>query len=204
MAQEFYKKIYTPKELYTTLYRGFRTMKYLLKSKKNKVMTADFLERIMIAVTEVNGCEICSYVHTKIALEHGMSKEEIQSLFLGNTAKLPSDEVIAIVFAQHYAHSRGNPTNESWHRLIEVYGLPKAMGILGAIRSIMIGNVFGIPLSACLSRFRGKPIKNSSVFYEIGMIIGSILVMPVALIHGSIADLMKRPIICFRKSQQPN
>ncbi|MFC0273464.1 carboxymuconolactone decarboxylase family protein [Metabacillus herbersteinensis] len=35
----------------------------------------------MLAVTEVNGCEFCSYSHTKIALEQGMSQEEIKCFY---------------------------------------------------------------------------------------------------------------------------
>ena len=39
----------------------------------------------------------------------------------------------------------GNPTRESWERIIEIYGESKAKGILGSIRTIMIGNTYGIP-----------------------------------------------------------
>jgi len=199
MAKEFYKKIYSAQELYVALYKGLRTMKYMLKNKKSKELTPDFIEKIMLAVTEVNGCEVCSYAHTKIALEHGMSNEEIQSLLSGNTGRIPDDEAIAILFAQHYADTRGNPTSDSWQRVVEVYGISKAMGILGAIRTIMIGNVSGIALSAFLSRLRGKPIKKSNFLYEISMILDCIIFSPVAFTHGLISDIFKMPVISFKK-----
>ena len=194
MAKEFYKKIYSVQELYVALYKGLRTMKYMLKNKKSKELTPDFIERIMLAVTEVNGCEVCSYAHTKIALEHGMSNEEIQLLLSGNTGMIPDDEATAILFAQHYADTRGNPTSDAWQRVVEVYGISKAMGILGAVRTIMIGNVSGIAFSAFLSRLRGKPIKKSNFLYEISMMLACIIFLPIAFIHGLISNILKMPV----------
>lgn len=202
MRQEFYKKIYSAQELYVTLHKGLRTMKHILKNKKSKELTPDFIERIMLAVTEVNGCEVCSYAHTKIALEHGMSNEEIQSLLSGNTGRIPDAEAIAILFAQHYADTRGNPTCDSWQRVVKAYGISKALGILGAVRTIMIGNVSGIALSAFLSRLRGKPIKKSNFLYEISMILDCIIFLPIAFIHGLISDIFKMPVISFKKTEE--
>ena len=101
-------------------------------------------ERIMLAVTEVNGCEVCSYAHARIALEKGLRAEEVRMLLAGDAGAIPADEAIAIAFAQHYADSRGNPTRESWQRLVETQGSAKALGILGAARTMMIGNAYGI------------------------------------------------------------
>ncbi|WP_378936781.1 carboxymuconolactone decarboxylase family protein [Metabacillus herbersteinensis] len=81
MGQELYKKIYNVKEFYVALYKGLRTFKYMKKNKKTNEMTPHLIERIMLAVTEVNGCEFCSYSHTKIALEQGMSQEEIKCFY---------------------------------------------------------------------------------------------------------------------------
>ena len=113
MGQEFYKKIYSIQELYIALYKGLRTMKYMMRNKKSKQIDQNFIERIMLAVTQVNGCEICSYGHTKLALEQGMSNKEIQMLLSGNTEGIPSEEATAIFFAQHYADNRGNPKNDT-------------------------------------------------------------------------------------------
>lgn len=50
----------------------------------------------MLEVTEVNGCEVCSYAHTKIALEKGLSNKEIQMLLSGNVERVSADEAVAI------------------------------------------------------------------------------------------------------------
>jgi len=197
MAQEFYKKIYSVQEFYHILYEGLRTMKYMVKAKKNKSLSPELIERIMLGVTEVNGCEVCSYAHTKMALEQGLSNEEIQNLLIGTADAVPPDEMPAFLFAQHYADTRGKPTEESWNRVMSLYGEKKATGILGAIRSIMIGNVHGIALSAFFSRIKGKPIKKISLLYELSMIFSLIIYLPVAILQAIFADLLKKPILNF-------
>jgi AhpD family alkylhydroperoxidase len=197
LSQVLYKKIYSVTEGYLTLYEGLRTARFLLRAKRNKVMSSQFIERIMLAVTEVNGCEVCCYAHTKIALEQGMSNEEIQMLLSGTTKNIPKDEMQAILFAQHYADTRGNPTEESWKRVVDVYGQEKAWGILAAIRMIMIGNAFGIPLSGLRTRLKGKPSGKTNVFYELSMILSFPILFPPALLHGLILSALKKPVIEF-------
>ncbi|MFA0816710.1 MAG: carboxymuconolactone decarboxylase family protein [Anaerofustis sp.] len=198
MHQKFYKKIYTPKELYIALYRGLRTMKFMRKAKNNHELSVEFIERIMLAVTEVNGCEICSYGHTKMALEQGMRAEEIETLLSGNTEQIPKEELTAILFAQHYADTRGWPSEVSWKRVSEEYGLPKALGILGSTRMIMIGNIVGIAFSALRSRLKGHPVEKTGLLYEIGMLLSCLIFLPIAILHGLISDLFRVPIIRFK------
>ncbi|WP_414469707.1 carboxymuconolactone decarboxylase family protein [Methanobacterium sp. ACI-7] len=195
--QSIGKKLYSIKESYWIFYNGIRTMKYMFHAKKNNEISPKFIERIMLAVTEVNKCEICSYAHTKKALESGMSNNEIRNMLAGIIDDVPDDEVEGIMFAQHYADTRGNPTNESWERIVEIYGISKAKGILGSIRTIMIGNAYGIAWSSFLNRIRGNPDERSSLIYEISMILSSFLI-PFCFIHALISDLLKKPIVNFK------
>lgn len=194
MGQEFYKKIYSLGEFFTALSKGLRTMKYMKAARKGGGMTAEFFERIMLAVTEVNGCEVCSYAHTRLALESGMSREEIQSLLSGNTLAIPEEETLGIMFAQHYADSRGNPSRASWERLEEAYGRSMALGILGVVRMIMIGNIYGIAFSAFRRRLKGQPVRKSSLLYELGMLLSVVVFLPAAVIRNLAAILLKKPI----------
>jgi AhpD family alkylhydroperoxidase len=197
MAQEFYKKIYSVREFYSILYDGVRTMKYMIKAKKKNELSPEFIERIMLGVTEVNGCEVCSYAHTKMALEQGMTAEEIQKLLGGYADKIPVEEMPAYLFAQHYADRRGCPTEESWDRIVSLYGEDKAKGILGAVRAIMVGNAHGIAISAFMSRLKGKAVKKSSLLYELTMMLSIIVYLPLVLIQAMMDGLFKRPIITF-------
>ena len=143
----------------------------------------------------MNGCAICSYVHT---LESGMSGEEIQNMLAGETIDIPAEELQAILFAQHYADSRGNPSRESWDRIVKVYGVSMARGILGAARAMMIGNAYGITWNSFINRFGDKPDGRSSLPYEIGvMTIGS-LAVPAAVLCALAADVFHVPLIDFR------
>ena len=90
---EFGKKLYSVRESYWIFYNGIRTMKYMFKSKRKKELSPSFIERIMLAVTQVNCCAICSYAHTKKALESGMSNKEIQNMLSGIIDDVPTDEL---------------------------------------------------------------------------------------------------------------
>jgi len=151
----------------------------------------------MLAVTEVNGCEVCSYYHTRIALEKGLSEEEIQMLISGSAESIPPDEATAILFAQHYADTKGQPTKKAWGNLIETYGQMKADQILSSIQIMMMGNVMGIPLSAFMNRLKKEPSGNSNLAYELLMIVLPVFFFPVALIHILISEILKTPRLRF-------
>lgn len=185
------RKLYSPLEAYRITYHLFRSVPYVRKARKSGAISRQFMERIMLAVTEVNGCAICSYAHTKLALETGMSIEEIQNMLAGMFDDIPRDELPAVLFAQHYADSRGNPSEEAWARLIEVYGEEKSEGILGAIRIIMWGNAYGIPWSSFSGRFKGKADPRSNLLYELIMFTTVVFYLPLAWIHSMLAGLFK-------------
>jgi len=191
----FLKKVYSHSEGYRALYKGIRTLKYLIKNKRKKLISKKFIERIMLAVTEVNGCEVCAYGHTKMALEAGMKKEEIMMLLEGNSNRVPEDQVHGIVFAQHYGDTRGNPSLDAWQMIINEYGDEKAYIILAAIRMIMIGNVFGIALSAIVRRLKRKTVYKTNIFYEITMLLAFVVFLPFAIINAIVFNIFRIPLI---------
>ncbi len=184
MKTETGRKLYSLKETYIITYRAFRSFRDLVRAKRQQELTKQFTERIMLAVTEVNGCEICSYAHTKMALESGMDNREIENMLAGLNDGAPADELPAILFAQHYADYRGQPSRESWERIVESYGLSKAKAILASIRMIMVGNVYGIAWSSFIHRFNGKADERSNLAYELSIILSTFVFMPVAFVHS--------------------
>ncbi len=187
---EFGRKLYSLGEIYTILYKGIRSAPYMSKAKRKGEMNTEFIERIMLAVTEVNGCPLCSYAHARIALEAGMSNEEIHNLLSGIMENVPEEELQAAMFAQHYADSRGNPSKETWDQVVESYGLSKTKGILGAIRAIMMGNALGIPWGSFFNRFKGKPDERSNLAYELSVIVLGSVMIPFAMVHALIASVV--------------
>lgn len=171
-------------ELYRALVFIPKAITELKRNKKINLIDKNFIERLQLAVTEVNGCPACSYQHAKIALRQGMSNEEISSFLSGGDQYIKTEEAKAIMFAQHFAESRGLPKKYAYEAVIKEYGQKQANIILSALQVMIAGNIYGIPYSAFQSRIKGQSYKNSSVFYELGMLIGGIIILPIALIHG--------------------
>jgi AhpD family alkylhydroperoxidase len=196
----FTHRLFTVSELYAILVEGLRSLPRLVSARIAGRVSARMAERIMLAVTEVNGCAICSYVHARLALESGMAGDEIRMLLAGDTGSVPAEESLAIAFAQHYADARGAPTREAWERLVDAYGRPTALGILGAARAMMIGNAYGLAWGALASRSRGRPDARSSLGAEAAMLIAAFALVPVSLAHALVAGALRAPIIRFPRT----
>lgn len=195
------KKLYSLAEAYFIFYNAFRTMPYMMRAEKRGAMTVHFRERLMMAVTEVNGCPMCTYAHTKWALEAGMDEKEVRNLLAGVAEGAPEDEIAGLLFAQHYADTRGHPSRETWDRIVELYGPAAAKGILGAVRAIMLGNVIGIAWGSFGNRFRGKPDKRSSLLYELAIILSTIPFFIAAALNAGVAALLRVPLIRFKREE---
>jgi len=169
--------------MYRIILIANRSFSTLLSNRIHKTVDSKFIERLMLATTEVNGCDVCSYAHTKMALTEGFSQEEINAFLSGNPNYINENEAKAILYAQHVADTLGNPDKQATHALIQTYGEPTSKIIRSAINVMMMGNVSGIPLSAFLRRLKGNPYQNSSLFYEIGMLIVQPFIFIMAFFH---------------------
>ncbi len=171
-------------ELYRSFVYAPGAVSKMIGNKKTKLIDKHFVERLQLAVTEVNGCAACSYEHTKMALKQGMSNEEITSFLSGGDSFIKPEEAKALMFAQHFADSRGRPKKYAYDSIVKEYGEKEAEIILSACQMMIAGNMYGIPLSAFQSRLKGRPYKDSTIFYELGMEIGGFLVLPIAILNG--------------------
>jgi len=192
-----YKRKYSLSELYLAYIFVPGALASLMANKKSKSIDQQFVERIMLAVTEVNGCAACSYAHTKMALKQGISREEIISILNGEKTFVKAEEAKAIMFAQHFADSRGYPDKEAFEVIVKEYGAKKARIILSAAQVMIVGNMYGLPFSALLSRRKGKAYKDSSLGFELGMLIFGALVIPVALLHALLRWLVGRANVSY-------
>jgi len=107
------------------------------------LISTAFRERIMLTVTEVNGCRYCQYAHAKMALDAGLSQSEIETLSTGIFHHCPTEEVSALLYAQHWAEANANPEKETRHRVIEIYGQEKVEAMEQVMRMIRMGNLLG-------------------------------------------------------------
>ncbi len=153
----------------------------LKAAARSQRVSRAFAERIMLAVTQVNGCRYCDYGHTLAALRTGVTQDELRALREGNLDALPEGEVVALLFAQHYAERNGHPDPAAWERVVETYEPDAARDIMAYIRMIMMGNLLGNTFDAFWSRLAGRPAPGSSILDEIGVLAGMFVLAPVKL-----------------------
>lgn len=192
-----YKRKFGYGEFYRILLAAMRAMPNMAKNRRQGVLSPQFLERIMLAVTEVNGCAACSYAHTRMALKEGLDSSEIAAMLSGNTGQVPVGEAKAIMFSQHFAEAKGLPERTTFNLLVDEYGYEKAQAILSAAQVILFGNAYGIPFSAFISRIKGTPYRDSSPWYELSMLFLGVLCVPIALLHMVVLAVAKQPNIRF-------
>ncbi len=84
------RKYNNPKEFFSDVLFPFKNRRKLLGVMSGTLISPAFRERLMLAVTAVNGCRYCSYFHTGEALKSGLSQEEISRLLSGESAAYPT------------------------------------------------------------------------------------------------------------------
>ncbi len=192
------KKLYSIGEIYLIMVNAFRSLKDFKRARRSGALDQKLQERIMLAVTAVNKCEMCSYAHTKMALEAGLSDEEIKTFLDYDIPEVALDDSTALIFAQHYADTRARVGKKAWRKLLRRYSREKTAGILGATRMIMMGNAVGIIAGSITNRLGGKGgDKRSNVFYELAFVILFIPMLMLASINAIALNLLKAPIIKF-------
>jgi len=114
------------------LWRPWATTKLMLGWS----FPADFRERLMLAVTQVNQCRLCSWAHTRAALRAGLEQSEIEGILHAEFDDTPEDQRVAVLFAQQWAHTQGAVDAEALARLEQHYDGPTRANILLSIRFI--------------------------------------------------------------------
>ncbi len=122
------------------LLRHHRQMRLLLRGR---LVSPAFRERLVLAVTGVNDCRYCSYFHTWVAAQKGITREEAACLLGGVFAHCPEEELPALVYAQHWAECDARPDPLAQRHLVATYGQERAEIIELVLRTIRIGNLLG-------------------------------------------------------------
>jgi len=182
MEQKFNKRIFTLKELIIIVNKA--TYSLLKYKKERKQLSKSFEHHLMLAVTEVNGCQVCTYAHAKQALESGSSKEEIAGYLSGDLSNSKKEEIVGLLFAQHYADVNGNYDQKIFDNLLKEYGSKRAYGILANIRIIMMGNVYGIAYGCLKERFKGRKVKGSKLTTELVILSSILYLLPILIIKN--------------------
>jgi AhpD family alkylhydroperoxidase len=103
-----------------------------------------FRERLMMVVTEVNGCRYCSSYHSGQSIKASVSNDELRALLAGQIPEdSPAEELPALAYARHWAETDARPDFEAVHRLVGTYLDEKAALIHAILRMIRAGNLMG-------------------------------------------------------------
>ena len=184
----FDRRIYTPPAFTETMYDILDHLKDLRSAVRRGKVDRKFTEKIMLVVSQVNGCRYCIYGHSRAALASGVSEDELHMLLSGELGNFPKAESVALAFAQHYAESHEHPDPVAWQRLVDCYGLQTAQNILAYLRMITMGNLLGNTFDALLSRLIGKPAPGSSFWGEMGVLIEALVVFPIGMLVRSMVN----------------
>jgi len=129
---------------------------------RGESIDAGFRERLMLAVTAVNGCRYCSYAHARQALAAGMHSDEVRALQDGVLEESPKEERLALLYAQHWAETGGHVDPVARERILEVYDQEAVEAIELALRTIQMGNLVGNTMDYALYRLSFGRLKGST------------------------------------------
>ncbi len=135
---------------YKSIAHFISDIKFLFKNRKKiklinngELINKSFQERLMLAVTGVNNCRYCTYYHSRLALDAGITSKELAEILEGTVVNSPKEEQLALLYAQHWADQKGKPDQDFKEELINKYGEKKANIIEITIRTINFGNLSG-------------------------------------------------------------
>ncbi len=113
-------------------------------------------EEVMLAVTSVNDCRYCDWLHTQTALSHGADLEALEETLGGSLEGSRSTrEQVAVLYGQHYANTHGRPDDSARQALAAAWGKKERAEIDAYIAVINFGNLTGNSADAWLARLRG-------------------------------------------------
>ena len=144
LVQKYQRRFYhRPSDLRHDAVVLIRERKRIRALRSGKLIDRAFQERLMLAVTEVNGYRYCAYAHARLALAAGMTRSDIDALAKGNLHGSPPEQIPALQYAQHWAEKDGNPDPAMRQLVLETYGQEKTEAMELFMRMIRVGNLLG-------------------------------------------------------------
>jgi AhpD family alkylhydroperoxidase len=139
-----YKKRFLtrPGQLFS-LMKGIRS-----HTGKTNAITPALAEKVRLAVSAVTNCVNCSYLHTRFALEKGVSGAEVIQILKGELGDFPEYEYTALLYGQHWAQTGGRPGADIRARVAAYYGEEKTKHLETIIRVLYMGNMISNTVEA--------------------------------------------------------
>lgn len=144
MKKKFNKRLYPNlKEFFSDLGFIFKRREKMKELMQGEILDAKFRERLMMAVTEVNGCRYCAYFHSQQALIAGIGSDELAEIAEMSFESSPEGQRPALLYAQHWAESNAHPEPDAWACMQDAYSTEELELIELSLHTIRMGNLMG-------------------------------------------------------------
>jgi AhpD family alkylhydroperoxidase len=144
MTKKFLRRIYSRPGEFFQDFRYMMERRPMIRRAMRELIPPVFRERLMMIVTEVNGCRYCSYYHSRLALTSGVPESHLREILEGSIPQdAPSEELPALLYARNWAGNNAAPDPLAEQHLREVYGEEKSQAIHIILRMIRVGNLLG-------------------------------------------------------------
>ena len=114
-----------------------------------------FRQRLWLVVTSVNDCRYCRWLHSTIAMRHGVSYEEAKTLSAGVITDSPAEERPWLLYGLNWAKQDGRTGPEARARLVASYGTRTVRLLELVLRIIRFCNLFGSTWDLMLLKLSG-------------------------------------------------
>lgn len=139
----------------------------LLKALRQPATSPALREKVMLAVTAVNDCRYCSWVHTGLALQNDVDLDDLQHVLdAGTFGQLDEREAVAILYGKHFADTVREPDAEAERALARAWSPAQRAEIMAYINAIYFANLAGNSADAWLARLRGARVENGNPVAE--------------------------------------
>jgi AhpD family alkylhydroperoxidase len=153
VVKQFNRRIYPSLPAFTADLKAIMARRDQMKPlMRGEWIDKAFRERLMLAVTAVNGCRYCSYAHTRQALAEGIDGSEVRALLDGVVEDSPKEEIPALLYAQHWAETAGKVDPATRAQMVAAYDLDTVKAIELALQTIQMGNLLGNTVDYVLYR----------------------------------------------------
>lgn len=169
----FAKRTFTLPLLGKSLGAAAITSPVMLRALVKPRLPASLREEVMLAVTSVNDCRYCSWVHTGLALENGVDMDDLDLLLGKSLDNVEEREAVAILFGKHFADTVRQPSAQARAKLAAHFSPAEQREIMAYIHAIYFANLTGNSADAILARLRGQQVEGSVMAQLLAAIVGA-------------------------------
>lgn len=175
----FRKRTFSPALFMDSAASVASSLPTLLRALWRPRTSATVREQVMLAVTSVNDCRYCTWVHTSLALKADVDLDELRTVLQASSLgdRLGPAQV-AILFGQHYADTRRQPTQDALAALSRAWSAAQVREIMAYIHAIYFANLSGNSMDAWLARLRGQRVESGHPVTEL---LAALIAAPVLL-----------------------